>query len=166
MPRATILIAIALFLAACTDSVVYAPDHSRYRGGVADWAASNGELLAEIHGAPFGPVTNTEVRYNTFVFANPAESDKAAILNCSACGPDILHAHHNILVSATKRVAWVGGSLDEHDNLYWNPASGTAPRIDGYTPTNPVFGDPLLVDPASGDFRLQDGSPALGYGAE
>ena len=46
-----------LFLASCSlgDSIVYSPNLTKYRGGVAEWAARNGELLAEIHGAPFGP---------------------------------------------------------------------------------------------------------------
>lgn len=57
MRGAALMGLVAVSLAACTgtgDWVVYPPDLNNYRSGIADWAARNGELLAEIHGAPFG----------------------------------------------------------------------------------------------------------------
>lgn len=36
----------------------------------------------------------------------------------------------------------------------------------GHTKNNIVIGDPLLIDPANGNFRLQDGSPAINVGID
>lgn len=122
-------------------------------------------IVTRGEGVAFGPVLRTTIRYNTFWFNNPDDATSATIINCGACAPNIIEAHHNILVTA-RRAVWVGGTINEHDNLYWNPATGGMPTVQGFTPTNPVVADPLLVDPANGDFSRQSGSPATGYGAE
>ncbi len=57
MRRAALLGLVTVSVAACAgfgDSVVYPPNLTKYRSGIAEWAGSNGELLAEIRGAPFG----------------------------------------------------------------------------------------------------------------
>ncbi|MCA1572867.1 MAG: right-handed parallel beta-helix repeat-containing protein, partial [Chloroflexi bacterium] len=47
-----------------------------------------------------------------------------------------------------------------------NPKSGhVQPSMTGWTLATPATGDPLFVNTATGDFRLQDASPAIGKGA-
>ncbi|OGO15217.1 MAG: hypothetical protein A2Z14_08330 [Chloroflexi bacterium RBG_16_48_8] len=47
-------------------------------------------------------------------------------------------------------------------NLYHNPASIGA----GVNDDHPVYGDPLFVDPAGGDFHLKANSPAMDAGVD
>ncbi|MBN8730169.1 MAG: hypothetical protein J0L64_06470 [Acidobacteria bacterium] len=61
--------------------------------------------------------------------------------------------------------SYYGGTLQSSNDLYYSP-SGAAPTSGGaITRTGSLQGNPLFVDAAQEDFRLQDGSPALGAGA-
>jgi parallel beta-helix repeat protein len=55
-----------------------------------------------------------------------------------------------------------GNRVDQ--NCLWNGKQGTVSSDPGFTVTNSITSDPLYVNRAAGDFRLQSSSPCAGYG--
>src|SRR5262249_36904616 len=58
-----------------------------------------------------------------------------------------------------------GSTMSSDHDLFFSTGGHTAlPSGPGLTLTSPVVGDPMLANPANGDFRLQPGSPAVDGG--
>jgi hypothetical protein len=106
----------------------------------------------------YGSVRNVEI-YNNVVYGN-----RAVGLRISAYNVDNITAKNNIF-SANGTQIDVSSSLSNFilsHNLYHQPESVGQ----GAQDQNPIFGDPLFVNPSGGDFHLQANSPAIDAGID
>ena len=119
---------------------------------------ATGHFLTTRGGGRWGPVIGTSVYHNS-VYLTGAESRG---VGCNdPCGPDILSLYNNIL--------WVNGDaaeadapFDEGHNIYWR--SDGEPAVNYALSSTSLTADPRWGDPAAGDFRLADRSPAIDAG--
>jgi parallel beta-helix repeat protein len=104
----------------------------------------------------YGSVRNVEI-YNNVVFGNGAVG-----LRVSAYNVDNITVKNNIFSSNATQID-VSSSLSNFilsHNLYHQPPSVGQ----GIQDQNPIFGDPLFVNPSAGNFHLQANSPAIDAG--
>lgn len=89
---------------------------------------------------------------------------------------DTLNSHHNIYHGANTWGMLTNGLGDSQSNVYspntpFDVASGSYADFAAYRAANPLLdvasitSDPLLIDPANGNFGVSSGSPAIALGA-
>lgn len=126
---------------------------------------ANSEFLV-LRGASghFGPTPGTRAFNNSVYLSDPSETQ--GVVCYSGCSADVLELRNNVIW-----VEWKGLYADapfaESHNLYWR-ANGH-PLLQFFGEGNEMsatslVSDPLFVDPAAGDLRLQVGSPAIAAG--
>jgi parallel beta-helix repeat protein len=107
----------------------------------------------------YGQIRNVEI-YNNTVYDNRDDG-----ISISAYDVDIVSIKNNILSSNGNRQISISSSwthLVVSHNLYHQPESiGSGANDDA-----PIFGDPLFINPSTGDFHLQAGSPAIDAGVD
>lgn len=105
-----------------------------------------------------GPVWRTKA-YNNTLYHTGADSKG---ITCQSCGTDVLTAKNNIFWVDREPIS-VDGPFVEGHNLYW--ASGGNPLINFVPSTTSRTANPLFVDPAAQNFRIQAASPARQAGS-
>lgn len=120
----------------------------------------------------WAPTTGSVVENNTIIRTdNDVAGPFAGVFFMDAPPGDIRLAKNiivtdNDLTEAIFVEGFDGGvdDVDHFDNLYWDVADGVA---DLGQPMGPgeVMADPLFMDWAGRDYRLQQGTPAAGWGA-
>jgi parallel beta-helix repeat protein len=107
----------------------------------------------------YGQIRNIEI-YNNTVYDNRSNG-----ISVSAYDVDFVTIQNNILTSNGNRQISISSNLTQlvvSHNLYHDPESiGSGANDD-----SPVYGDPLFLNPASGDFHLQANSPAIDVGVD
>ncbi len=103
----------------------------------------------------YGPVYGTHM-YNNTVYLTGAQSQ--GFVCHGGCSSSILISRNNIFQSPYK-VGYADAAFDEDYNLYWG--GGTVQFTTG---SHSKQANPLFVNPGSGDFHLQAGSPAIDAG--
>jgi len=113
-----------------------------------------------------------EVHNNTIYQRNPDPGGYAFWIQGVSGIPQSLNG-----ISLVNNIFWSSGYTSWCDlqlarqthNLFWD-SSGAAPAFDGAVPATPKptdrAGDPVFVDPASGDLRLSETSPAIDAGTD
>jgi hypothetical protein len=114
--------------------------------------------------------TNWEIYNNTFSFTNQDYSGGICIVGCIATNINIKNNifYDNFYAGVRSYSAQVGG-LTMTNNIVQNgimySKEQDVTELDAPVSTNNIVStDPLLVNPASYDFRLQSGSPAINAG--
>ena len=102
-----------------------------------------------------GPVTGTELYRNTVRLSGGRSQGVVCYAGCSAA---ILKMRGNIVV-AQSTTMYVDGTVDEDYDLF---AGGGTVNVTAGPHT--IFADPVFVDAAGGDLRLQATSPAVDRG--
>lgn len=96
-------------------------------------------------------------------WSNPCIDAGAGIKVATANITD-LDIRNNIIVDAKTAAMVIDPSIQSSSsierNLIWPRGRGAGEFVG----TDPIIADPLLVNPAGGDYRLQPGSPAIGAG--
>jgi hypothetical protein len=109
-----------------------------------------------------GPVMRTKAYNNSVYLSDPT----SIAINCDGgCKPDILALRSNVIWSEG-RIGYTDEPCDEANNLFWR--SDGKPQIFFPTPAqrspSSRIANPLWRDPATGDLRLREGSPAIDTG--
>ncbi len=125
-----------------------------FKGGT----SSNGGLT-------FYNGTNNAYLYNNVIYQAGASNQALAW----ATGGAHLYMKNNIWVTQPGQPffyleTFQGATVSYDHDLFFDASGQAPPSGSGYTQTSPVVGDPLFVNPASGDFHLQNGSPGIDAG--
>jgi parallel beta-helix repeat protein len=107
----------------------------------------------------YGQIRNIEI-YNNTMYDNRSNG-----ISLSAYDVDFVTIQNNILSSNGNRNISISSNLTQlvvSHNLYHDPESIGS----GLNDDAPVYGDPLFINPASGDFHLQANSPAIDTGVD
>jgi hypothetical protein len=108
----------------------------------------------------FGPTLRTLVFNNTVYLTGKASH----ALVCQHCAPNILTLRNNILW-AEEKVAYADAPFNESHNVYWNSSGDPLVQFLGFSMNGSSrIANPRFVNPAGGDFRLLNASPAVNSG--
>ncbi len=121
-----------------------------------------------IHGKniTFGPTLGVRLYNNTYYSSSTNDSQG---ISCSGCDTDVLIMRNNIIWARTKAIyVGTGQTPIETNNIFWDGDGSPFPSQ--FTQNYTIDGtsqkvDPLFVDAANGNFRLQSGSPAIDIGS-
>jgi hypothetical protein len=114
---------------------------------------SNG-LITRGSTSSWGPVTETVMHNNTFVFTGTSSQ---GFVCHGGCGPTILRMRNNV-VQAVWKVGYADAAFDEASNLYYGG------QIQFTRSSSSVVADPQFVDLGGRDFHLKATSPAVDRG--
>lgn len=108
-----------------------------------------------------GPLS-TPVIVNATITNNTSQSNKTGIYN----GGNSIHLKNSILWGNTANNHYVSSNIKYYNCLIQGSADSQNPTMDTYSDDmgGNLDADPLFTNPASGDFTLQQGSPAMESG--
>lgn len=118
-------------------------------------------LVARGGGNHFGPTYRTKLYHNTVYFTG---AQSQGIICGAGCGRDIMTAKNNI-IWAEEKAAFADGQFNESNNIYWNTSGTPIVQFMNFSmsPTS-MIANPLFVNRANQNFRLQPDSPAIDAG--
>jgi len=103
----------------------------------------------------YQPISNIEI-YNNVIYNNDGGIRISADINGLTIRNNIFASNTGAHVNISSNI----NNLIVSHNLYHKSSS----IGNGVTDTNPVYDDPLFVDPTKGNFHLQENSPAIDAG--